>query len=174
METVPMASLIEQLDSPNVFAFARGVLFAAARVKRGELKVMLKELRKQFAESLEAGEMVVRADRTYLTSVEIDSVPREQIQWHLAAISRTIDLARKLIREADELAATAPDFRRFWRGAMRNRFLAQLDELEDVQETFALGLSDEFRKEVCAALEEAGIPLPQAAHGPPVTTVEAS
>jgi hypothetical protein len=169
-----MSMSVQQSELPDAVAFARGLVFAAThaepRTRAALLRKMLGDLRRKLNGILEAGDRAVKALHEFLRSPETETCPRWVIQTGISTISRTITLGQHLLRESDELATVAPEFKRLWvGGGIREKFASQLEELEDVQETLALGLNEEFRSEVDAALQEAGISVQNVVVGRPTS-----
>jgi hypothetical protein len=123
---------------------------------RGVSRKLLVELRRLLIEVARGGDRVRTTLRAFLNESQ-DLHDERELQGLLWRLADSRDRLRTIIGARAGLLRSCRLIAAYWKDDIQERLRAALDELDDLTETLALGLSPAFRREVEEARGEAGL-----------------
>jgi hypothetical protein len=153
------AALVEQNHFAGVVGEASGVVKIARAQSRLPKKSLL-ALRRAINAVLRTGNDLRASVRDLLRDEHIDECPQEALCTMVANMTQQNTTLRGLLGRRSSLVAKRPLVGAYWSAHVHEKLLDLVDDLEDVCETLALGLSASFRQEVAAAAREAKLTIP--------------
>ena len=123
---------------------------------RGVSRKLLVELRRLLVEVVRGGDRVLTMLRAFLNESQ-DRYDERELQGLLWRLADSRDRLRTIIGARAGLYRSYRLIAAYWKDDIQERLRANLDELDDLTEMLALGLSAAFRRGVEDAREEAGL-----------------
>ena len=152
-------TLQEQVEFQNRLRVTEGYAMAVrtqAQARRAPLMKLLVELRRLLGQSLRSGDTMRVSLRGFLQERQ-DQHEERELQGLLSHLHDNVAALRKIVGYRASLIRARRIVSAYWTDDLHERLLEQLEDVEDLTETLALGLSPAMRQEIAQCREEAGL-----------------